>query len=100
MAGMGERLWEIGRGGGDHITVLAFGLVALLTGLIVASTLVVVGPIAAFVMAATVLTGVGVFFVALALFLGSYTSSGDTVTGVVWRVAQLLAAVLVLLALI
>ncbi|HKZ88868.1 MAG TPA: hypothetical protein VJ300_01280 [Thermoplasmata archaeon] len=100
MAGMGERLWEIGRSPPHHITVLAFGLVALLTGLIVASTLVVVGPIAAFVMAATVLTGVGVFFVALALFLGSYTSSGDTVTGVVWRVAQLLAAVLVLLALI
>lgn len=98
MAGMGERLWEIGKSPPHHITVLAFGLVALLTGLIAAAILTVTGPIAAFVMVATVLTGVGVFFVALALFLGAYTASGDSVTGVVWRVAQLLAAVIVLLA--
>ncbi|MGQ0797890.1 MAG: hypothetical protein ACT4OI_08535 [Methanobacteriota archaeon] len=94
MAGMGERLWEIGKSPPHHITVLAFGLFAVLTARIATSIPALAG------MIATILSAVGVFFVALALFLGSYTSSSDSVTGVVWRVVQLLAAVLVFLALI
>jgi hypothetical protein len=90
---MGERLWEIGKSPPHHITVLAFGLFALLTARI--ATAVGLG---AFVGA--VLAAVGVFFVALALFLGSYTASGDSVTGAAWRIAQLIAAVIVFVALL
>jgi hypothetical protein len=93
MAGVGERLWEIGKSPPHHITVLAFGLFALLTARI--ATAVGLG---AFV--AGILAAVGVFFVALALFLGAYTSSGDHGTGVAWRIAQLIAAVVVVLALL
>ena len=100
MAGIGEKLWDIGRSPPQHLTVLVFGLIALLTGVVAISTLTVAGggggagPI---VMAATLLIGVGGFFVTLALFLGAYTATGDSWTTTVWRVAQLLAAILVLI---
>src|SRR5438552_3686392 len=40
---------------------------------------------------------IGGFFVTLALFLGAYTASGESWTTTVWRIAQLLAAVLILI---
>src|SRR5439155_940372 len=43
------------------------------------------------------LVGVGGFFVTLALFLGAYTADGESWTTTVWRIAQLLAAVLILI---
>jgi len=84
---MGERLWDIGRSPAQHMTVLVFGLFALLTGIVATSI----------VMAALILRGVGGFFVTLALFLGAYTASGESWTTTVWRIAQLLGAVLVLI---
>ena len=100
MAGIGEKLWDIGRSPPQHLSLLVFGLVALLTGLIALSMLGVSGGGAAddaIITAAFVLLGVGGFFVTLALFLGAYTATGDSWTTTVWRIAQLLAAVLVLI---
>ena len=100
MPGFAEKLWEMGRTPSQHLSLLVFGLVALLTGLISRSMLAVVGSaggIAALSLAALFLVGVGGFFVTLALFLGAYTAEGDSWTTTVWRIAQLLAAVLVLI---
>jgi hypothetical protein len=100
MASMGETLWDIGRSPPQQITVLVFGLIALLTGIVAISTLAVAGGgggAAPIIMAATVLKGVGAFFVTLALFLGAYAASGDSWTMTVWRIAQLLGAVLILI---
>ncbi|HYS70869.1 MAG TPA: hypothetical protein VEM95_00435 [Thermoplasmata archaeon] len=99
MAGIGEKLWDIGKSPPQHLALLVFGLVALLTGLVAVSMLGVAGGVAApyIAMVAFVLVGVGSFFVTLALFLGAYTATGDSWTTVVWRIAQLLAAVLVLI---
>ena len=100
MAGIGEKLWDIGRSPPQHLALLVFGLVALLTGIITTSMLNVVGGGAggnAISLAALTLRGVGGFFVTLALFLGAYTATGDSWTTTVWRIAQLLAAVLVLI---
>ncbi len=100
MAGIGEKLWEIGRSPPQHLSLLVFGLVALLTGLISVSMLAVVGggpTVSAISMVALALIGVGGFFVTLALFLGAYSATGDSWTTTVWRIAQLIAAVLVLI---
>ena len=43
MAGIGEKLWDIGRSPPQHLALLVFGLVALLTGVISVSMLNVVG---------------------------------------------------------
>src|SRR5438552_4187589 len=43
MAGMGDRLWDIGRSPAQHMTVLVFGLLALLTGIVATSILAVAG---------------------------------------------------------
>jgi hypothetical protein len=103
MAAYGDKLWEMGRSPGQHLSLLVIGLVALLTGRLATALLPSVGaggPLIAMTMLALVLSGIGVFFVALALFLGAYTASGDEWTTTVWRIAQLLAAVLVLVFLI
>ncbi len=100
MAGIGERLWEIGKSPPHHMTLLVFGLLALLTGLVTSAIISVAGgggAAAPLLMVANVLVGVGAFFLALALFLGAYVASGDSPTAVVWKVAQLLAAVFVLI---
>ncbi len=99
MASLGERLWDMGRSPTQHLTLLVFGLFALLTGLIASAVIGLAGAggVLALAAVAFVITGVGAFFVTLALFLGAYVSSGESVTAVVWRVAQLLAAVLVLI---
>src|SRR5438034_8230123 len=74
MPGFAEKLWEMGRTPSQHLSLLVFGLVALLTGLISRSMLAVVGSaggMAALSLAASFLVGVGGFFVTLALFLRS-----------------------------
>lgn len=100
MAGIGEKLWDMGRSPGQLLSLLVFGLVALLTGLVSRGMLASAGggAAAALTMIALVLTGVGGFFVTLALFLGAYTASGDSWTTTVWKIAQLLAAVFILIA--
>jgi len=100
MPGFGEKLWDMGRSPSQHLGLLVFGLVALLTGLIATSMLPSLGPgpsQQAVALVARVLVGVGGFFVTLALFLGAYTASGESWTTMVWRIAQLLAAVLILI---
>jgi hypothetical protein len=99
MMGMGEKLWDMGKSPAQHMMLLVFGLLSLLTGVVTISILAVSGGagVAAIVMAATVLIGVGGFFVTLALFLGAYASTGESWTNTVWRIAQLIAAVLVLI---
>jgi hypothetical protein len=99
MAGIGERLYEMGRSPPQHLSLLVFGLFGLLTGFITSSLLLVTGGsgASAIALAATILRDVGAFFVVLALFLGAYTASGDSWTTTVWRIGQLLGAVLVLI---
>lgn len=99
MAGIGEKLWDIGKSPPQLIGLLVFGLVALLTGLMSVAMLFVVGdgPTEdAISMVAFALIGVGGFFVTLTLFLGAYTAPADSWTTTVWKIAQLIAAVLVL----
>lgn len=103
MAELGEKLYEMGRSPGQHLSLLVVGLFALLTGRISLALVPSVGgagAVAAMTLLALALSGIGVFFVALALFLGAYTASGDSLTTTVWRIAQLIAAVLVLVFLI
>src|SRR2546428_11876 len=61
MAGMGERLWDIGRSPAQHMTVLVFGLLALLTGIVATSILAVAGGgggATSIIMAALILGGI------------------------------------------
>jgi hypothetical protein len=100
MPGFGEKLWDLGKDPSQHLSLLVVGLVALLTGLISKSMVSVVGgpeSVAAVTLAGAFLLGVGGFFLTLALFVGAYTASGDSWNTTVWRIAQLLAAVLVLI---
>src|SRR5438876_11735138 len=100
MPGFSEKLWDMGRTPSQHMGLLVFGLVALLTGLISRSLLAVVGSaggIAALSLAALCLVGVGGFFVTLALLLGASTAEGDSWTTTVSRIAQLLPGVPVLI---
>lgn len=99
MAEFGETLWEIGKSPTRHLGLLVFGLFALLTGFVSVAMLTIVTGVSAdaIALAAIALIGVGAFFVTLALFLGAFTATGDSWTTTVWRIAQLFAAVLVLL---
>src|SRR5438094_8032096 len=100
MAGMGDRLWDIGRSPAQHMTVLVFGLIALLTGIVATSILAVAGGgggAPSIIMAALILRGIGGFFVTLALFLGAYAASAESCTTTVWRIAQRPAPALVLI---
>lgn len=93
MAGIGDRLWEIGKSPSQHATLLVFGLLAILTAFLAASIAVGGGGL---VLTANVLLSIGAFFLVLALFLGAYTTSGDSPTSAAWKIAQVFAAVLVL----
>src|SRR5437899_179317 len=96
MMGMGEKLWAMGRSPSQHMTLLVFGLLSLLTGVVAISTLAVAGGgggATSIIMAATVLIGVGGFFVTLALFLGAYAATGDSWATTVCRTAPRSAAV-------
>jgi hypothetical protein len=90
---MGDRLWEIGRSPSQHAALLVFGLIGILTAFLAASIAVGGGGL---VLAANVLLSIGAFFLVLALFLGAYTTSGDSATSAAWKIAQIFAAVLVL----
>src|SRR2546429_8458884 len=99
MAGMGDRLWDIGRSPAQHMTVLVFGLLALLTGIVATSILAVAGGgggATSIIMAALILRGVGRFFAAAAPFPGAYAPSGDSSTPAVRRGAPALGARLAL----
>src|SRR3989442_15861397 len=97
MAGMGDRLWDIGRSPAQHMTVLVFGLLALLTGIVATSILAVAGGgrgATSIIMSALILRGICGFFEPLALFLRAYSGSGDSWASTVWRIGQLRAATL------
>src|SRR2546430_16784134 len=96
MAGMGERLWDIGRSPAQHMTVLVFGLLALLTGIVATSILAVAGGgggAKSIIMAALILRGIGGLFLTLALLLRAYAAEGDCSTTTLWRIDQLFAGV-------
>src|SRR3990172_11352357 len=87
MPGIGERLWEMGKTPSEHMGLVFFGLVTLLGGVLALSLIGVAGAgsAAALILAANALLGIGGFFLTLALFLGAYASSGESVPVVVWR---------------
>src|SRR2546430_6259444 len=90
MPGFGEKIWDMGRSPSQHLGLLVFGLVALLTGLISRSMVAVVGSpsaVAAITLTALVLVGIGGVFVTLAVVLRAYTANGESWTTTVWRVA-------------
>src|SRR2546430_10977968 len=96
MAGMGDRLWDIGRSPAQHMTVLVFGLLALLTGIVATSILAVAGGgggATSIIMATPILRGIGGLFVTPALFLGAYADSGGSWTATDWRSGRWVAAV-------
>src|SRR2546427_11904480 len=77
MPGFGEKIWDMGRSPSQHLGLLVFGLVALLTGLISRSMVAVVGSpsaVAAITLTALVLVGIGGFFAALGFVLGACTA--------------------------
>src|SRR3989442_9150484 len=94
MMGMGEKLWEMGRSPTQHMTLLVFGLLSLLTGVVALSVLAVSGGAgaAAIVIAATALIRVRGFFLTLALFLRPHAATGDSWPTTRSPVPHLLAA--------
>lgn len=97
MPSIGERLWEMGRSPTQFMSLLMMGFAAILIAALAASAIVVAGASPSLIMAVTALGAIGAFFIVVALFVGAYASSGDSVPAVVWRVAQLLVAALVLI---
>src|SRR5256885_15961431 len=81
MPGFGEKIWDMGRSPSQHLGLLVFGLVALLTGLISRSMVAVVGSpsaVAAITLTALVLVGIGGVFLASAVFLRGHTANRGT----------------------
>ncbi len=99
MPTMADRLYEIGKSPPQHLMFLFYGLVALLTGVLVRAIngYVLNPPLLAVAFIAAVLAGIGAFFVASALFLGAYAGPGGKDDTGAWRIAQLIGAVIVLL---
>lgn len=97
MPSMAEKLWEMGKSPPQHMMFIVFGLVSILTALLVRSVaaflLTTSAPALFFV--AAVLAGIGAFFVTLALFLGAYAGSDNGSPG--FKIAQLIGAVVVLI---
>lgn len=100
MPGIGERLWDMGKSPPQNIGLLVFGLASFLVGLLAGSLISFAGTaeaVLALSAARSVLFAVGGFFVTLSLFLWTFAAEGGSVSAVVWRVALLLASVLVLI---
>jgi hypothetical protein len=94
MATMGERLWDIGKSPSQFLAFLVFGLFNLLAAVVLRSFLGIAGISSpAIALVASILGGVGGFFLATALFLGAYAGAGEPGPGL--RVAQLIGAVIV-----
>src|SRR2546428_1332402 len=94
MAGMGDGLWDIGRSPAQHMTVLVFGLLALLTGIVAPSILGVAGGgggATSIIMEALIVRLIGDIFLPVALFLRAHPASGGFWKTAVWRIAPLLA---------
>jgi hypothetical protein len=99
MATMGERLWDVGKSPSQFLTFLVFGLFNLLAAVILRSFLGILGTSAPTVaLVASIVGGVGGFFLATALFLGAYAGAGEPGTGL--RIAQLIGAVIVVVILL
>ncbi len=98
MPTMGEKLWEIAKSPPQNLTLLVFGLFALLAGFLTRTygTFLGTAATAAMVFVAAALGGIGAFFVTVALFLGAYAGLGDQ-DHVAMRIAALLAALVVLI---
>src|SRR3990170_7912777 len=97
MPGIGDRLGDMGKFPAQRIGLLGFGLAAIVVAFLVASLVPLVGFSAALAVASAALIALGGVFLTLALFLGAFASSGEAYGSVAWRIAQLFAAVLVLI---
>lgn len=98
MPTMGEKLWEVAKSPPQNLTVLVFGLFALLAGFLLRNYGLALGALAtpAIAFAAAALGGIGAFFVAVSLFLGAFAGLGDS-DHVAVRIAALIGALVVLI---
>lgn len=98
MPTMGEKLWEIAKSPPQNLTLLLFGLFAVLAGFLMRSYAGFLGVAAtgAMVFVAAALGGVGAFFVTVSLFLGAFAGLGDS-DHVAVRIAALIGAIVVLI---
>src|SRR3989304_1364594 len=76
MPGIGDRLWDMGKSPAQHISLLAFGLAAIVVAFLVASLVPLVGFSAALAVASAALIALGGVFFTLALFLRAFASRG------------------------
>lgn len=97
MPSMAEKLWEMGKSPPQHMMFIVFGLVSILTALLVRAVngFLLSPTVPALFFVAAVLAGIGAFFVVLALFLGAYAGGENGGPG--FRIAQLIGAVVVLI---
>jgi len=104
MPTMGEKLWEVAKSPPQNLTILVFGLFALLAGFLMRTYSVLLittlGATATMIPAVTfvsaALGGIGAFFVVVSLFLGAFAGLGDS-DHVAVRVAALIAGLVVLI---
>ncbi len=98
MPTMGEKLWETAKSPPQSLTLLLFGLFAVLAGFLMRTYASFLGAAstAAMVFTAAALGGIGAFFITIALFLGAYAGLGDS-DHVAVRIAALIGAVVVLI---
>ena len=94
MPTMGEKLWEVAKSPPQNLTLLLFGLFALLAGFLLRTYGGFVVSTAAISFVAAALGGIGAFFVTVSLFLGAFAGLGDS-DHVAMRIAALLGALVV-----
>lgn len=99
MPTMGEKLWEVAKSPPQNLTIIVFGVFAILAGFLLRTygSFIVATAAVAFVAAA--LGGIGAFFVVVSLFLGAFGGVGDS-DHVAVRIAALIGAIVVLLILL
>jgi len=97
MPTLGQKLWEMGKSPPENMGFLIFGLFSLLAGVIARSLLLLLAGAAytSLLIISIILSGVGAFFVAVALFLAAFAGS-EKGEHTAWRIALLIAAIVVL----
>ncbi len=99
MPTMGEKLWEVAKSPPQNLTLVVFGLFAILAGFLLRTYGLYVVATAAVAFVAAALIGIGAFFVTVSLFLGAFGGVGDS-DHVAVRIAALIGAIVVLLVLL
>ncbi len=99
MPTMGEKLWEVAKSPPQNLTLVVFGLFAILAGFILRTYGAFIVGTAAVGFTAAAIGGIGAFFVTVALFLGAFAGVGDS-DHVALRIAALISAIVVLIILL